>query len=93
MSKKLDEVNIPGTPEPSSDSGIRTLTIAASALTTASLIVNLILQVARHMKKRPMQPDQRDRMDTAALGLLLLKQAPNIVRQVRLLASHVRGPK
>ena len=89
MSKKL-EVTIPGEPRPSGGDSIRTLTIIASALTTASIIVNVILQIAHYMRKRPMQPDQRDRIDTAQLGLSLMKQAPGIIRQVRLLASQLR---
>jgi hypothetical protein len=90
VSEKLDDVTIPGEPEPSGPDTIRTLTIIASALTTASIIVNVILQIAHFLKKRPVQPDQRDRVDTAGLTLSLLKQAPGIVKQVRLFVSQVR---
>ena len=86
----MDDVTIPGEPKPNESSLIRTLTIVASGLTAASVAVNLILQVAAHFNKRPMQPDQRDRVDTAALALNVLKHTPPLVKQTRLFLNQVR---
>jgi hypothetical protein len=86
----MDDVTIPGEPRPDNSSLIRTLTIVASGLTAASVAVNLMLQVAHHFQKRPMAPDQRDRLDTAALALNVLKHTPPLVKQVRLFLDQVR---
>jgi hypothetical protein len=90
VNEKVKDVTIPGEPRPTGSGAIRTLTIIASALTAASIVINLILQIAHFMKKRPVGPDQRDRLDTAALTLSVLRQMPGVVRQVRLLASQLR---
>lgn len=86
---KMDDVNIPGEPQPTQSSLIRTLTMIASALTAASLAVNLILQIAHFAKKRPVEPDQRDRVEGAKLVLTVLKHMPPLVKQVRLLVRQV----
>jgi hypothetical protein len=86
----MDDVTIPGEPKPNDSSLIRTLTIVASGLTAASVGVNLMLQVAHHFNKRPMGPDQRDRIDTAALALKVLKNTPPLVKQTRLFINQVR---
>jgi hypothetical protein len=90
MSDRVEDVTIPGEPRPTDAGAIRTLTIIASALTAASIIVNVILQIAHFLRKRPIGPDQRDRLDTAALSLSVFRQVPGIVRQIRLLASQLR---
>jgi hypothetical protein len=87
----MDDVKIPGEPIPTGSPMIRTLTIVASGLTAASLIVNLILQLAYFFKKRPMQPDQRDKVQAAALTLRVLRQMPGLVKQVRLFVSQLRA--
>lgn len=86
----MDDVTIPGEPKPNDSSLVRMLTIAASALTAASVAVNLTLQIVHHFKKRPTQPDQRDRIDTAALVLNVLKHTPPLVKQVRLFVDQIR---
>lgn len=86
----MDDVTIPGEPRPTPSPLIRNLTIAASALTAASVAVNLILQVAHHFKKHPMQADQRDRVDTAKLALTVLRTLPGLIKQVRLLAHQLK---
>lgn len=86
----MDDVTIPGEPKPNDSSLIRTLTIVASGLTAASVAVNLMLQVAAHLNKRPMRPDQRDRVDTAALALKVLKHTPPLVKQTRLFIDQLR---
>ncbi|HLJ69651.1 MAG TPA: hypothetical protein VKX16_20020 [Chloroflexota bacterium] len=91
-SNAIGDVSIPGEPRPTDSSIIRTLTIIASALTAASIAVNLLLQIAHFLKKRPVQPDQRDRLQTAALGLTVMKQLPGLVKQIRLLASQIKKP-
>jgi hypothetical protein len=87
----VDDVKIPGEPLPTGSPLIRTLTIVASGLTAASLIVNLILQIVNFLKKRPMQPDQRDKTQAAALTLRVLRQMPGLVKQVRLFVNQVRA--
>lgn len=91
MSNKMDDVTIPGEPRPAESGAIRTLTILASGFTTASIVVSVILQIAHFRRKRPMQPDQRDRLDTAGLALSVLRQMPGVIKQVRLLVSQVRA--
>jgi hypothetical protein len=90
LNTKLGSVTLPGQPEATGSDAVRVLTIVAGALTTASMIVNVILQIVRFMGKRPTQPGQRDRVDTAALALGLLRQTPLVVRQIRLLASQLK---
>ena len=85
-----ESVTIPGELKPTTDPFIRKLTIAASALTAASIAVNLILQVAHFLNKRPLQPDQRDRVAAAGLTFTGLKNLPGLIKQVRLLADQVR---
>jgi hypothetical protein len=87
----MDDLKIPGEPIPTGSPLIRTLTMVASGLTAASLIVNLILQIASFLKKRPIQPDQRDKAQAAALTLRVLRQMPGLVKQVRLFANQVRA--
>jgi hypothetical protein len=87
----MDSVKIPGEPVPTGSPLFRTLTIVASGLTAASLIVNLILQIADFMRKRPIQPDQRDKAQAAALTLRVLRLMPGLVKQVRLFVSQVRA--
>jgi hypothetical protein len=87
---EIGDVTIPGEPRPVDSPLIRNLTIAASALTTASIAINLILQIAHFARKRPVEPDQRDRLDTATFALSMLKQAPGLVKQVRLFINEVK---
>ncbi|PZS00362.1 MAG: hypothetical protein DLM70_13805 [Chloroflexi bacterium] len=70
---------------------LRNLTIVASGLTAASVAVNLILQVAHFAKKRPVGPDQRDRIEAAGLTLAVLRQLPSLIKQVRLLINQVKA--
>ena len=91
LSDRMDDVTIPGEPRPADSSLIRTLTITASALTAASIAVNLILQIAHFARKRPVQPDQRDRIQAASLTLSVLRQVPGLVKQVRLLVGQIKG--
>jgi hypothetical protein len=86
-----EDVTIPGEPRPTPYPLIRNLTILASALTAASIAVNLILQVAHYLKKRPVLPDQRDRVEGAKLALTVLKNLPGLIKQIRLLLSQVRA--
>lgn len=86
---KMD-VKIPGEPQPSGSPLIRNLTIFASGLTAASILVNLILQIANFIRKRPVQPDQRDRIQAASLTMTVLRQLPGLIKQVRLLVSQLR---
>ncbi len=86
----MDDVKIPGEPIPASPL-MRRLTIVASGLTAASLIVNLFLQLADFMRKRPMQPDQRDKTQAATLTLSVLRQMPGLIRQVRLFVNQIRS--
>jgi hypothetical protein len=69
---------------------IRKLTLVASALTTASILVNLILQIARFLGKRPVERDQRDKVQAAGLALTVLRQLPGLIKQVRRLFHEVR---
>lgn len=85
-----EDVTIPGEPAPTQSAFLNKLAIAASALTAASIAVNLILQVAHFMNKRPVQPDQRDKVQAAGLGLTVLKTIPGLVRQVRMLNDQIR---
>jgi hypothetical protein len=87
----VQDVKIPGEPVPTGSRLIRTLTLVASALTAANIAVNLILQVAHFLKKRPLQPGQRDRLDAAGLTLTILRGLPGLIKQVRLLANQIRG--
>jgi hypothetical protein len=87
----MSDIEIPSEPRPTGNPLIRNLTIAASALTAASLAVNLILQIVHFLQKRPVQPDQRDRVDAAKLTLTVLKHLPPLVRQIRLLMSQLRA--
>ena len=87
----MDKITYPGEPRPTASPLIRNLTVLASALTAASIAVNLILQVANFLKKRPVQPDQRDRIQTAQLTLTVLRTLPTLIRQIRLLVSQLRA--
>jgi hypothetical protein len=87
----MDDVTIPGEPKPTQSPLIRTLTIVASGLTAASVAVNLILQIAHHLNKRPAQPDQRTKLDSAALVLRVMKTSPPLIKQIRLFVSQLRG--
>jgi hypothetical protein len=87
----MKDVKIPGEPVPTGSPLVRSLTVVASGLTAASLIVNLILQIAHFLQKRPIQPDQRDKAQAAALTLRVLRQMPGLVKQVRLFASQLRA--
>jgi hypothetical protein len=87
----LGNIEIPREPAPTGSPLIRNLTIVASGLTAASVAVNLILQVAHFLQKRPMTPDQRDRVDTAKITLTVLRHLPPLVRQTRLLISQLRA--
>jgi hypothetical protein len=87
----MDDVTIPGEPKPIESPLIRNLTIAASALTAAGLAVNLMLQVAHFLKKRPVEPDQRDRVEAAGLALTVLRHMPGLIKQIRLLAAQIRA--
>jgi hypothetical protein len=88
--EKADDITIPGEPRPTESGLIRTLTLVASVLTVASIAVNVILQVAQFLRKRPVQPDQRDRVQAAGLTLSIAKQLPGLIKQVRLFVSEVR---
>ena len=87
------DITIPGEPLPATSPTIRNLTIVASGLTAASIAVNLTLQIAHFFNKRPMEPDQRDRVHAATLTLTILRRLPGLVRQVRLLANQVRAAR
>ncbi|GAC1472575.1 MAG: hypothetical protein PVSMB7_25410 [Chloroflexota bacterium] len=87
----MEDVKIPREPMPTGSPLIRRLTVAASALTAASVAINLILQVAHFMEKRPVEADQRDRVDTAGLALSVLRQLPGLIKQVRLLLGQLRA--
>lgn len=87
----IEEVKIPAEPKPTDSSHIRTLTIVASALTAASIAINLILQIAHFLNKRPVQPDQRTKGQAAGLTLKVLRQTPDLVKQVRLLVNQLKG--
>lgn len=86
----MSDVSIPREPRPTGSGLTRNLTIAASALTAASIAVNLILQIAHFLEKKPVRPDQRDRVDAARLTITVMKHLPGLVRQVRLLTSQLR---
>jgi hypothetical protein len=47
--------------------------------------------VAHFLKKRPVLPDQRDRVEAARLALTILKNLPGLIKQVRLLVHQVRA--
>jgi hypothetical protein len=85
-----EDIMIPGEPKPTRAVLIRRLTIAASALTAASIAINLVLQVAHFLKKRPVEPDQRDKLQAAGLTLTIMKNLPGLIKQVRLLADQLR---
>ena len=87
----MEDVKIPREPMPNGSPFIRRLTIVASALTAASIAVNLILQVAHFMSKRPVAPDQRDRIKAAGLAFTVVRQLPSLIKQVRLLVSQIRA--
>lgn len=87
----MQDIKIPGEPVPADTPMLRSLTLVASGLTVASIAVSLILQVAHFARKRPMQPDQRDRLDTAGLTLTVLRQMPGLIKQTRLLISQIRA--
>ncbi len=86
----IGNVNIPGQPDPTGSTLIRTLTIVTSALTATSVAMNLALQIAHHFEKRPVGPDQRDRVATAGLAILVLRQLPGLIKHVRLLADQLK---
>jgi len=86
----MDDVTNPGEPAPTESSLIRGLTIFASCLTVASIVVNLILQVVHYLKKRPVEPDQRTKSEGVALALRVLRQMPGLVKQMRLLGDQVK---
>lgn len=85
----MSNISIPREPVPTGSVLIRNLTIVASALTASSIAVNLILQIAHFLKKRPVQPDQRDSLDAAKLTLTVMKHLPSLIRQTRLLANQI----
>ncbi|HZU13109.1 MAG TPA: hypothetical protein VFB58_09740 [Chloroflexota bacterium] len=87
----MSDISIPREPRPTGSPLIRNLTIAASGLTAASIAVNLILQIAHYMKKRPVQPDQRDRIQAVQLVIMILKTSPGLVKQVRLFVDQLQG--
>jgi hypothetical protein len=87
----MSDISIPREPRPTGSALVRNLTIVASALTAASLAVNLILQVAHFLQKRPIEPDQRDRVEAAGLTLMVLRHLPSLIRQVRVLVDQVRA--
>lgn len=87
----MSDISIPREPKPTGSALIRTLTIVASGLTAASIAVNLILQIAHFAKKRPVEPDQRDKVQAAQLVITVLKMLPGLVKQVRLFAHQIRG--
>jgi hypothetical protein len=87
---RMEDVSIPGEPQQSESGLIRQLTIAAGALTAASILVNLILQIAQFLRKRPVEPDQRDKLKTVGLALTVLKQLRPLIKQVRLLADQIK---
>lgn len=87
----MDDVTIPGEPRPTRSSLIRTLTVVASGLTAASIAVNIALQIAHFTRKRPVEPDQRDKVQAAGLALTVARQLPGFIKQVRLFASQLRS--
>jgi hypothetical protein len=86
------DINVPAEPTPRpGDALIRTLTIVASALTAASIAVSLMLQIVHFLRKRPIEPDQRDKAQAAGLTLTILKHMPGLIKQVRLLVAQLRA--
>lgn len=90
MNKKADDVTVPGEPQPAANGLERTLILVASALTVGSIAANLILQIVHFLKKRPVEPDQRDKLQAAGLALTVLKTMPGLIKQARLLVSQLR---
>jgi len=87
----MDEISTPREPKPAEDSTlVRRLTLVASALTAASIVVNLILQIARFLNKRPVEPDQRDKVQTAGLVLRVLRDLRPLIHQIRLLSHQIK---
>jgi hypothetical protein len=70
---------------------VRALTILASSLTLASVAVNLILQIVGFTKKKPVDAGQRDRVEAAGLALSVARQLPGLIKQVRVLAGHLKA--
>ncbi len=87
----MADIKIPREPRPTGSKLMRNLTTAASALTAASLAVNLMLQIVNFLQKRPVEPDQRDKVDAAKLTLTVMRHLPPLVHQVRLLMSQLRA--
>lgn len=88
----MGDINVPKEPQPQpGDALIRNLTIVASALTAASITVSLLLQIVHFLRKRPIEPDQRDKAQAAGLTLTILKHMPSLIKQVRLLANQIRA--
>ncbi len=87
----MDEISTPREPEPAEESDlVRRLTLVASALTAASIAVNLILQIARFLNKRPVEKDQRDKVQTAGLVLRVLRDLRPLIHQIRLLSHQIK---
>lgn len=86
----MGDVSVPAEPRPTGQPLSRNLTIVASALTAASIMVNLILHIAHFLEKRPIEPDQRDRAEAAGLALMILRHMPGLIKQVRLLVDQVQ---
>jgi hypothetical protein len=86
---RMPDITIPEEPRPTGEPLIRALTISASGLAAATIAVNLILQIAHYMKKRPMEPDQRDRLATVGLSITVLRNLPPLIRQARLFADQL----
>jgi hypothetical protein len=91
MSDRVDDLTVRGEPNPVDSPLIRWLTIVAAALTTAGVAVNLILQIARFARKRPVRPDQRDKIQAAGLTISVLRQLPGLIKQVRLLIQQIKA--
>jgi hypothetical protein len=86
----MKDAPVPTTSQRADTGLIRKMRILAGALSAASIAVNLILQVASHFQKRPVEKDQRDRVSAATLVLKVGRQLPILIKQVRSLAGDLK---
>jgi hypothetical protein len=89
----MEDVTIPRERRPVGPILVRSLKIVASGLTAASIAVNIVLQLASHFEKRPVQPDERTKFQTGQVTLRVLRQIPGLIKQVRLLVDQLKAPK
>jgi hypothetical protein len=86
----MEDVNIPRGPQPTGSGLVRILTLVASALAAISIGLNIIMQLASHFEKRPVEPDQRTNFQTGQMTLRVLRQMPGLIRQVRLFLDQLK---